>query len=188
MVRSSARAPSLLPTCHRSASPSEIPRASFDNLNPAKSPPMSDPSPRKGKIIVFGILFWYPLAGVTFQFLHYLIGLRRLGYDPFYLEDSGRWIYDPRLNDLSPDVTGNVEAVLPALKQHGFGDRWAFRGNYPDGQCYGMTEPQILQLYQDADAFLNVTGAQEIREEHLACQRRIYVESDPFASGQSGEG
>src|SRR5262249_58477015 len=31
-------------------------------------------------------------------------------------------------------------------------------------------------------AFLNVRGAQEIREEHLACPRRIYVESDPFAS------
>src|SRR5204862_703074 len=32
------------------------------------------------------------------------------------------------------------------------------------------------------DAFLNVTGAQEIRPEHLVCKRRIYVESDPFAS------
>src|SRR5438876_9103682 len=143
---------------------------------------MTRTKPTKGKVIVSGILFWYPLAGVTFQFLHYLIGLRRLGYDPFYLEDSGRWIYDPRLNDLSPDVTGNVEAVLPALKQHGFADRWAFRGNYPDGQCYGMTELQILQLYRDADAFLNVTGAQELREEHLVLKRRIYVESDPFAA------
>ena len=45
-----------------------------------------------------------------------------------------------------------------------------------------MSESQILQLYREADAFLNVTGAQEIREEHLACRRRIYVESDPFAS------
>jgi hypothetical protein len=43
-----------------------------------------------------------------------------------------------------------------------------------------MTESQILQLYKEADAFLNVTGAQEIREEHMACSRRIYVESDPF--------
>jgi hypothetical protein len=143
---------------------------------------MASSKPTKGKIIVSGILFWYPLAGVTFQFLHYLIGLRRLGYDPFYVEDSGRWIYDPRLNDLSPDATGNIEAVLPALKQHGFDHHWAFRGNYPDGKCYGMTEQQILQLYREADAFLNVTGAQEIREEHLACRRRIYVESDPFAS------
>lgn len=61
--------------------------------------------PTKGKIIVFGILFWYPLAGVTYQFLHYLLGLRRLGYDPYYIEDSGRWIYNPQLNDLSPDAS-----------------------------------------------------------------------------------
>src|ERR1041385_5536163 len=134
------------------------------------------------KIIVFGILFWYPLAGVTYQFLHYLIGLRRLGYDPFYIEDSGRWIYDPRINDMSPDVTGNLEAVVPVLEAHGFGERWAFRGNYPDGKCHGMTEERILELYREAEGFLNVTGAQEIRDEHLVCKRRIYVESDPFAS------
>ena len=116
----------------------------------------------KGKIIVFGILFWYPLAGVTFQFLHYLLGLRRLGYDPYYVEDSGRWIYDPRLNDLSPDARANIEAVLPALKAHGFGDRWAFRGNYPGGKCYGMTEPQMLNLYKEADAFLNVNRPEDL--------------------------
>jgi len=139
------------------------------------------PAP-KGKIIVFGILFWYPLAGVTFQFLHYLIALRRLGYDVYYVEDSGRWIYDPKLNDLSPDPTGNVAAVVPVLEAHGFAGRWAFRGKYPGGQCYGLTDAQLDELYRDADAFLNVTGAQEIRDEHLQVKRRIYVESDPFAS------
>ncbi len=45
-----------------------------------------------------------------------------------------------------------------------------------------MTEEQILRLYREADAFLNVTGAQEIREEHMSCLRRVYVESDPFSS------
>lgn len=73
---------------------------------------MPEKPPSKGKIIVFGILFWYPLAGVTYQFLHYLIGLRRLGYDPYYIEDSGRWIYDPRLNDLSPDASGNIRSRI----------------------------------------------------------------------------
>jgi hypothetical protein len=141
---------------------------------------MTESPPRKGKIIVFGILFWYPLAGVTYQFLHYLIGLRRLGYDPYYIEDSARWVYDPKLNDLSPDAADNIAAVLPALQEHGFGDRWAFRGKYPDGKCYGMTEAQIETLYRDAEAFLNVTGAQEIRDEHRAIKRRLYVESDPF--------
>ena len=142
---------------------------------------MPDRTRPKGKIIVFGILFWYPLAGVTYQFLHYLIGLRRLGYDPYYIEDSARWIYDPHLNDLSPDADGNIAAVAPALQAHGFGDRWAFRGKYPGGKCYGLSESQIEQLYREADAFLNVTGAQELRDEHLAIKRRIYDESDPFA-------
>jgi hypothetical protein len=138
--------------------------------------------PTRGKIIVFGILFWYPLAGVTYQFLHFLIGLRRLGYDPYYIEDSGRWIYDPKINDLSPDATGNLSAIVPVLETHGFSGQWAFRGNYPGGQCYGMTEEEIVRLYREADAFLNVTGAQELREEHLACRRRIYVETDPVVS------
>lgn len=143
---------------------------------------MIESAPRKGKIIVFGILFWYPLAGVTYQFLHYLLGLRRLGYDPYYIEDSARYIYDPRLNDISPDAAGNVAAVAPILEAHGFGGRWAFRGKYPGGKSYGLNDAQIEQLYRDADAFLNVTGAQELRDEHLAIKRRIYVESDPFAS------
>lgn len=153
---------------------------------------MTTPPPTRGRVIVSGILFFYPLAGVTYQFLHYLIGLRKLGYDPWYVEDSGRWVYDPAINDMSPDATRNIATVKPVLEAHGFGDRWAFRGRYPDGQCYGMTEAQLLRLYREADAFLNVTGAQEIYDEHRACPRRIYVESDPFvmqareANGDAG--
>jgi hypothetical protein len=139
-------------------------------------------NPSKGTVIVLGILFWYPLAGVTFQFLHYLLGLRRLGYDPYYVEDSQRWVYDPRLNDLSPDASANVAAIVPILEAHGFGARWAYRGDYPGGACYGLTEQQILRLYRQADALLNVTASHELREEHLVCPRRIYVESDPFTS------
>lgn len=135
----------------------------------------------KGPVIVSGILFWYPLAGVTYQFLHYLIGLRRLGYDPYYVEDSARWIYNPALNDLSPDARDNVAAVAPILEQHGFGDRWVFRGQYPGGQCYGLSTARLDRLYREAAAFLNVTGAQELRDEHLACPRRLYIESDPVA-------
>ena len=141
---------------------------------------MSLPTADRGRVLVFGILFWYPLAGVTYQFLHYLMGLRRLGYDVHYVEDSGRWVYDPRLNDLSPDADGNVDLVAPVLERHGFADRWVFRGNYEGGRCYGKSEAELAELYRSADAFLNVTAAQELREEHLAIPRRIYVESDPF--------
>jgi hypothetical protein len=141
----------------------------------------------KGKIIVSGILFWYPLAGVTYQFLHYLIGLRQLGYDPYYVEDSARWIYDPRLNDISADARGNIKTVSSVLEQHGFRDRWAFRGRFGDEECYGMSESQLGALYHDADAFLNVTGSQEIYDEHRRIKRRLYIESDPFPAQVKAE-
>ncbi len=147
---------------------------------------MAHEKPRKGKIVVFGIIAWYPLAGVVYQCLHYLTGLRRLGYDPYYVEDSLRDVYDPRINDYTPDARGNLELLARILERHGFAGRWAFRGLHPDGrskgQCFGMAEDQLLRLYREVDACLNVTGGNEIREEHLACPRRIYVESDPFAA------
>ena len=139
--------------------------------------------PPKGKIIVFGIVFWYPLAGVTYQFLHYLIGLRRLGYDPYYVEDSGRWVYDPRLNDLSPDASGNVAAVAPILEAHGFAGPLGVPRQLPRRRVLRHERgSRSSRLYREADAFLNVTGAQEMRDEHLQIPRRIYVESDPFAA------
>jgi len=45
----------------------------------------------------------------------------------------------------------------------------------PDGQCYGMTEQQILDLYKEARRLSECHRAQEIRDEHFALPRRIYV-------------
>lgn len=121
------------------------------------------------------------MPGVVYQILHYLIGLRRLGYDAYYVEDSTRWVYDSIAEDVVPDPAGNVGIVAGILDSHGFGSRWAFRNNHDEGWCYGLTEAQLCALYRDADALLNVTG-QTLHEDQLACQRRVYIESDPFAT------
>jgi hypothetical protein len=146
---------------------------------------VSQASP-KGKVVVFGIIGWYPLAGVVYQCLHYLQGLRRLGYDAYYVEDSRRQVYDPTINDYTSDARRNVAALNQVLSRYGFQDRWAFRGLAADGEslgeCYGMTEGQLSALYRECVASLNITGGNEVREEHLDITRRIYVESDPFSS------
>jgi hypothetical protein len=136
----------------------------------------------RGPIVVFGILFWYPLAGVTYQFLHYLLALRQLGWDPYYVEDSARWVYDPDRNDTTPRPEANLERVAPVLAVYGFGDRWAYRSHHEDGRVYGIGETRLQALYRDAAALLNVTGSQELRDEHMTAARRIYVESDPVKS------
>ncbi len=136
----------------------------------------------RGPIVVFGILFWYPLAGVTYQFLHYLLGLRQLGWDPYYVEDSTRWLYDPATDDTTPLPQANIARIAPVLAAHGFADRWAYRSHHEDGRVYGIGEVRLRALYREAAALLNVTGSQELREEHMAGPRRVYVESDPVKS------
>lgn len=140
------------------------------------------PAATRGIAIVSGILFWYPLAGVAFQFLHYLLGLRALGFRVFYVEDSARWVYDPERREMTPDPRANIARVERLLRAYGFADAWAFRGAYPGGACFGMTHAQLQALYREADVLFNVTGAQELRDEHLQIERRLYIETDPFGS------
>lgn len=132
------------------------------------------------RIIVLGMMFFYPLAGVTYQFLHYLLGLRRLGYDAYYLEDTLAEVYDPALNAYTPDAARNIEANRRVLQRFGLDGKWAYRT--PRDEWTGMTRQQVLDLCRSADAVLNVTGAHVLRDEHRAIPRRLYVESDPFAA------
>ena len=54
-------------------------------------------------LVVFGIMGRTPLAGVAWQVLHYLEGFRRLGFDVYYIEDTGDWPYDPEQNTTTDD-------------------------------------------------------------------------------------
>ena len=135
----------------------------------------------KGRIVVTGMAFYIPLPGVVYQVLHYMTALRHLGYEVWYVEDSTRWVYDSAAQEVVADASANVAIVASLLDAHGFSDRWGFRNEHETGRCYGMTSSQVQSLYASCDALLNVTG-QSLHDDQLACARRIYVETDPFAT------
>ena len=59
------------------------------------------------KILFAGIIARYPFGGVTWCSLMYLLGLRALGHEVFYIEDTGECVYDP---------VQNTRATDPALR------------------------------------------------------------------------
>ena len=134
-----------------------------------------------GRAIVFGLMFDLPYAGILAQFLHYLIGLRRLGWDVWYVEDSLSWPYDPTTRTSAVDPAASVRRVAAVLDRYGFGDRWVYRCAIPEVTCLGADETALADLYRTTDLALNVTGAQEIRQEHVGIRGLVYVQSDPFA-------
>src|SRR5437867_4124844 len=74
---------------------------------------LSTPSPRpfpggrgrKLTIVVGGYIIGYPLGGMTWHHLNYLLGLADLGHEVWFLEDSGSYAipYDPAKRTCSPD-------------------------------------------------------------------------------------
>ncbi|HVN63924.1 MAG TPA: glycosyltransferase, partial [Candidatus Binataceae bacterium] len=120
----------------------------------------------------------YPMAGVIWQLLHHLLGLRALGFDVYYIEDHRARVYDPAINDANPDPTANLKLLNRVLERYGFGDRWAFLDSTRE-EYLGMPREKCMALFREADAVINLCGATEAREEHLATPCFIYIETDP---------
>jgi len=130
------------------------------------------------RILFAGIIARYPFGGVTWCSLMYLLGLRRLGHDVFYIEDTGECVYDPVLNTRATDPSYGTTYIHNALAPYGLGDRWSFV-NY-DGTYHGRTADEVRRYAADADLFINLSGGSWFwRDEYARIPRKIFIDSDP---------
>jgi len=138
----------------------------------------------KLRLIVLGIMGRCPFGGQTWLYLNWLRAFQRLGHDVWYVEDDTVWPYHPERNAVCDDCSYATRHIAQCLERIGLVDRWAFRLEKPSfsrkpGFCWGMSDGELDDLYRSADALLNVVGAIDLRDVHLAAPLRVYVESDP---------
>jgi hypothetical protein len=130
------------------------------------------------RILFAGIIARYPFGGVTWCSLMYLLGLRALGHDVFYIEDTGECVYDPVQNTRATDPSYGTAYVHEALAPLGFGDRWTFV-NY-DGTYHGRSADDVRRFCSDAELFVNLSGGSWFwRDEYLRIPKKIFIDSDP---------
>ena len=121
----------------------------------------------------------YPVGGVLWDYGQYALGLERLGFDVYYLEDTGWQTYNPVHRKYGTDCQYGVRflenalgALSPSLGRH-----WHFRNM--DGQTYGCDAAEFAEIVASADLFLNVSGGTLLRDEYMPCRRKVLVDSDP---------
>jgi hypothetical protein len=134
------------------------------------------------KLVVLGMMGRVPFGGQTWLYLNWLRGFSGLGHDVYYVEDDTVWPYDPEVNSVTDECSYAVRHIARSMERIGLPDRWAFRLADREGACWGMSEPELRELYRTCDALLNVVGATDLREDHLLAPLRIYVETDPVTS------
>jgi hypothetical protein len=128
-------------------------------------------------VVVLGIMGCLPVAGtgVAWNTIQHLIALRRLGYDVYYVEATAVWPF----NATADDCTFPVTYIGTLLNRFGFEGKWAYVAAHSDNRCYGLSELQVNDLYARADAIVNLFGGTILRDEHMGCPIRIYLETDP---------
>jgi len=132
----------------------------------------------RGLIVVWGIFARMPYGGVTWQAMHHIMGLRRLGFDVWYVEDSDSPLYDPKTHWRTMEFEENVRFLERWMNRIGLGDRWIFRT--PGGeQLIGADQATLRELYARADVVFNLCGSHEVRAEHAGIGTLVYVQTDP---------
>jgi len=135
---------------------------------------------KRKRIVVMGFMGSMPIAGVIWQHVHYLVGLQRLGHDVYYIEDSARLPYNPETFEINNEFDYAARLLNRLSQEFGFKNRWGFCARYlPGNPTAGLALKKIRQLYRDADAILNICGAQEFNDDLLVSDRILYIESDP---------
>jgi hypothetical protein len=133
---------------------------------------------KRGKIVVLHFTAQMPLAGIACQALHYLLGIEQLGYEAWYIEDSGANPYDPRANSVAMACDYNVAYLRATMGDYGFDGRWAYWDAIQD-VYHGLSRDRVRSLFGEAAAVINLCGATRLREEHLVCPIRIMIDTDP---------
>ena len=136
------------------------------------------------RIVVLGMMGRSPFGGQTWLYLNWLRGLAELGHDVWYVEDDESWPYDPVAQSSTDDCVYAVEHVRRCAAAIGLGERWAFRFRDDEGgdRCWGLSPERLDTLFRDCDALLNVVGATDLREVHMAAPLRVYVQTDPVGA------
>jgi hypothetical protein len=131
------------------------------------------------RVVVAGLVATYPVGGVAWDYLQYVQGFHALGCEVWYVEDTGRWLYDPAGETFVADATVGARFVAESLAwlDPALARRWAVRA--PDGTWHGLDGQAVARVFAEADLFLNVSGACWLREPYRAARVTAYLDSDP---------
>jgi hypothetical protein len=133
---------------------------------------------KRGRVVLLHFVAQMPLAGIAWQALQYLVGLEKLGFEAWYVENHGANPYDPRANSVMMDCRYNIDYLKRAMERYGLAGRWAYWDAIND-VYHGLSRERVFALLKESDALINLCGATKLRDEHMECPVRIMVDTDP---------
>ncbi|HEX4056478.1 MAG TPA: hypothetical protein VHX86_19630 [Tepidisphaeraceae bacterium] len=131
-------------------------------------------------IVVGGYIVAFPLGGMTWHHLNYLLGLHELGHEVWFLEDSGSYSYpyNPLTWQSSADSTYGRQYLETTFARYGLPKRYCYYSQFEDAH-YGLSENELNELLARADLLLCVSGVTPLRPQRPQPRRTAVIDTDP---------
>lgn len=131
------------------------------------------------RIVLLGMMTKIPVAGAVWGTMHYLVGLRRLGYEPYYVEAHARTPSMLMTSETDDGAALAAAFIADVMRRFDLADNWAFHALHDDGRVLGMSATALARLYADAALIINYHGGTVPLPEHSATGRLVYLGTDP---------
>lgn len=134
----------------------------------------------KLRIAVLGYIVRGPLGGLAWHHLQYVLGLRKLGHDVVFLEDSDDYAacYNPLTNEMNTNPSYGLHFIDEAFKKLNLSSQWAYYDAHTS-QWFGKTKAQMFDFFASTDVLLNVSGVNPLRDWLLPIPKRVFIDTDP---------
>jgi hypothetical protein len=132
------------------------------------------------RIAVLGYIVRGPLGGLVWHHLQYVTGLRALGHDVLFVEDSDDYpsCYDPSRHVVDTDPSFGLRFAAETFGRAGVGDLWAFHDAHT-GRWLGPAAGRARAFCESADLVLNLSGVNPLRDWLAGAPARALVDTDP---------
>jgi hypothetical protein len=127
--------------------------------------------------IVAGYLAGNPVGGHVLSILHWLKGLRDLGYEVVFAEHHG-WpdaCWNPVTKTLSDDPSYGIEELATHARALGLRG-WCFVD--AAGTYHGLQHDELRSLCRNAEVLIGLWTVTWL-DEFAECERRIFIDTDP---------
>ncbi|GAA4013904.1 hypothetical protein GCM10022408_28800 [Hymenobacter fastidiosus] len=132
------------------------------------------------KILVLGYIVRGPLGGMAWHHLQYVIGLKNMGHQVLFLEDSDGYAscYNPSTNEVTTDPSYGLQFCKNIFTQHNLQHNWSYYDEHTNS-WFGLSKKAVENFCNNADVVLNLSGINPIREWWLNVPTRCYLDTDP---------
>ncbi|MGH2840046.1 MAG: hypothetical protein ACRDKY_04385 [Solirubrobacteraceae bacterium] len=132
-----------------------------------------------GRITIAGSIAQKPhQAGHSWQFLQYLLGFRRLGWEVLFIDRlENALCRDGQGRTCPPEASVNLRYLDALMREFELDGAWSVV--LDEGRHAGVERERVLEHVRDSELLLNVMGFLEDEELLGAARRRVFLDTDP---------